>query len=124
MHASQDGAGPPLPVLYCITSLDAGCEPLIVAAGMEFPKAVDLKKKMANRWPAVAFIVEEEPDPSRFCRPVYQLVGVNQDCSRTTLMVGMTLQEAEAARDELVKIADFLWVWIECEPAAAAEIDK
>jgi hypothetical protein len=103
---------------YCITSIDKRRGTEIVAAGMTFQKAVELKQSLANRFPDVAFVVEPEPDPSKFTLspPVYQIIGVNDDHTRTVLMHGMTLEQAESTRDALLDTGAFVWIWIEREP--------
>ncbi len=103
---------------YCITSIDKRRGTEILAAGMTFQKAVELKKVLAKSFPDVAFIVEPEPDPSRFTQspPVYQIIGVNEDHTRTMLMHGMTLEQAESTRDALLDTDAFVWIWIERAP--------
>jgi len=110
---------------YCVTSIDRERRVAVIAAGMSFPQALGLRKALAPRWPDVTFIVEPEPDPAQytFFPPIYQIIGVNQDRSRTMLMQGMTLEEAEAARDALLdtRALVFLWIWIERESNVVAE---
>src|SRR5262245_41862595 len=107
---------------YCVTSIDNHCRVATIASGMSFPQALELRKALAPGWPDVSFIVEPEPDPAQYTLfpPVYQIIGVNQDRTRTPLMNGMTLEEAHAARDSLLAMRDFafLWIWIEREPDA------
>jgi hypothetical protein len=105
---------------YCITAIDKLRGVSAVAAGMTFRQAVELRGQLQKRWTDVAFIVEPEPDPERFCveLPVYQIVGVNEDRTRIILMMGMTLSQAEGARDSLLVTGAFLWIWIEREPIA------
>jgi len=49
----------------------------------------------------------------------YRILGVNPDHSRSVLMTGMPLDEAEAARDEILKTDEYLWIWIERDPPTA-----
>jgi hypothetical protein len=90
---------------------------------MSFPQALDLRKALAPRSPDATFIVEPDSDPPQYTSPpVYQIIGVNQDLSRTVLMRGMTLQEAESARDALLdsRALVFVWIWVEREADVTA----
>jgi hypothetical protein len=103
---------------YCITAIDKAHGASAVAAGMTFRQAIELRQKMARRWSDITFIVEPDDTHLTIEPSVYQIVGVNEDRSRTILMNGMTLDQAEAARDALLPIAAFIWIWIEREPIA------
>jgi len=50
----------------------------------------------------------------------YQILALSKDGARPVLMTGMTLEQAEAAREEIVQTKEYLWVWIERDPPAAS----
>jgi hypothetical protein len=52
-------------------------------------------------------------------KQLYQLVAISRDRSRTVLMTGMTLDQANAARDDIPTDNAVVWFKVEREPTPA-----
>jgi len=48
-------------------------------------------------------------------KQLYQIVGVADDNSRTVIMSGMQLDEANAARDAILSDPSYVWVIVQRE---------
>jgi hypothetical protein len=59
-------------------------------------------------------MITENCTPSS--QQLYQIVGVAADNSRTVIMSGMQLGEANAARDAILNDPSYVWVMVEREP--------